>query len=181
MRPRAAKARPQAGARGREGMRRALLAAGCFWGVEAAFRQVAGVVDTRVGFAGGHVPEPTYEQVATGTTGHVHTVRIDFDPGRIGYAALLGVFWSIHDPTQLDRQGSDIGPQYRSAIFHEDDQQREVALASLAAERPRRTAPIVTRILPAGPFHPAEETHQRYYEKRGMMAWSLLRGPGPCP
>ncbi|WP_342678539.1 peptide-methionine (S)-S-oxide reductase MsrA [Methanofollis sp. UBA420] len=149
---------------------RAYFAAGCFWGVEAAFREVKGVVETAVGFMGGRTVNPTYEEVCTGRTGHAETVEVVFDPEVVGYADLLDIFWDIHDPTTKNRQGPDIGSQYRSAIFFLTPAQEAAALAS--RERLERSGryprPIVTEIVPAGPFFRAEEYHQRYYAKKGV-------------
>ncbi|MFQ5690624.1 MAG: peptide-methionine (S)-S-oxide reductase MsrA [Gemmatimonadota bacterium] len=150
--------------------RPATFGAGCFWGVEAAFRRLAGVVDTAVGFMGGHVAQPTYRQVCTGRTGHAEVVRVEFEPAALSYEDLLAVFWESHDPTQFHRQGPDIGSQYRSVIFFHDSGQREAARASrdaLAASGAYR-GEIVTEIVPAAAFWPAEEHHQRYLEKRGL-------------
>ncbi|MDD4253832.1 MAG: peptide-methionine (S)-S-oxide reductase MsrA [Methanofollis sp.] len=149
---------------------RAYFAAGCFWGVEAAFRKVKGVVETAVGFMGGRTEDPTYEEVCTGRTGHAETVEVVFDPEEVGYADLLDVFWTIHDPTTKDRQGPDMGTQYRSAIFFVTPDQEREALASRerlehSGKIPR---PVVTGIVPRGPFFRAEEYHQRYYEKKGV-------------
>jgi peptide-methionine (S)-S-oxide reductase len=152
------------------GRETAYFAAGCFWGVEAAFRKVPGVVDTAVGYMGGTTEDPTYEEVCTGAAGHAETVAVVFDPLVVSYAALLEVFWDIHDPTTGDRQGPDVGTQYRSAIFTTSPEQRSEALASL--ERRQRSGwysrPITTVISPAGPFYRAEEYHQRYFEKQGV-------------
>ncbi len=147
----------------------ATFAAGCFWHVEEAFRRLEGVLATDVGYSGGHTQSPTYEQVCTDTTGHAEVVRIEFDPQQISYEKLLDVFFSIHDPTTLNRQGPDVGTQYRSAVFfHTPEQQAaaEAAKQRLAASG-RYKDPIITQILPAGPFFRAEEYHQRYLEKRG--------------
>jgi len=146
----------------------ATFAAGCFWGVEAAFRKVTGVVDTRVGYCGGHVPEASYTQVCTGMTGHAESVEIRFDPSIVSYEALLDVFWGCHDPTQLNRQGPDIGSQYRSAIFYHYEDQKEAALASRDAHQQYLGTPVATEIIAASPFYPAETYHQRYLEKRGF-------------
>lgn len=147
----------------------ATFAAGCFWGVEARFRALDGVIDTEVGYTGGHVPEPGYRDVCSGTTGHAEAVRVRFDADRIGYEQLLEAFWAMHDPTQVDRQGPDLGTQYRSAIFVHDERQRLVAEASKRAlsASGRLDRPVATRIEPAGPFWRAEEYHQRYLEKHG--------------
>lgn len=149
---------------------RAYFAAGCFWGIEAAFREVKGVVETAVGFMGGRTADPTYEEVCTGRTGHAETVEVVFDPAVVSYADLLDIFWDIHDPTTEDRQGPDIGTQYRSAVFFLTPEQEAAARASREKiERSGRYPDhIVTEIVPAGPFYRAEEYHQRYYEKKGV-------------
>ncbi len=149
-------------------MAQATFAAGCFWGVEAAFRQVEGVTATAVGYTGGSFENPSYEDVCTGHTGHAEAVRVDFDPARVSYERLLEVFWQVHDPTQLNRQGPDVGTQYRSAIFFNDADQEAAARASkdrLEAAA-RGAAPIVTLITPAGRFWMAEDYHQQYAAKR---------------
>ncbi len=150
----------------------AIFAAGCFWGVEAAFRQVPGVVSTAVGYSGGSTPDPTYQQVCTGTTGHAEVVRVEFDPDRVSFEELLRVFWRAHDPTTLNRQGPDVGTQYRSAIFFDGADQERLARASLEAERQSgcHQRPIVTEITPASAFYRAEEYHQQYLEKRGSAS-----------
>jgi peptide-methionine (S)-S-oxide reductase len=150
----------------------ATFAAGCFWGVEATFRQTPGVLGTRVGYTGGRLEQPTYKDVCTDSTGHAEAVEVTYDPSRVSYADLLRVFWENHDPTTLDRQGPDVGTQYRSAIFYSSDAQRDAAAASKAAmERSGRfRRPIVTQIVAAEPFWPAEEYHQRYLEKRGLAS-----------
>ncbi|HIH02058.1 TPA: peptide-methionine (S)-S-oxide reductase MsrA [Thermoplasmata archaeon] len=156
--------------RGSETSETATFAAGCFWGVEAAFRALDGVFETSVGFSGGSVPDPTYGEVCTGKTGHAESVRVVFDPRAISYESLLEEFWSVHDPCTLNRQGPDIGTQYRSAIFYHSETQRSLAQESKALlEVSGRcgTRKVVTEILPAGPFYKAEEYHQRYLEKRG--------------
>lgn len=145
----------------------AVFGAGCFWGVESAFRAVEGVVDTEVGFAGGHVENPTYKRVCRGDTGHAEVVRVTFDPQQIAYRDLLQVFWGIHDPTTPNRQGPDVGSQYRSAIYTLSDAQQQAARESLAEQQKQHAKPIVTEVAEAGPFYRAEEYHQQYYEKRG--------------
>ena len=148
----------------------ATFAAGCFWGVEEAFRHLDGVASTAVGYSGGHLPNPTYHDVCSGGTGHAESVQVEYDPARVSYEQLLDVFWENHDPTQLNRQGPDVGTQYRSAIFFHTPAQDAAARASKArleaSGRFRR--PIVTEITPASTFYRAEEYHQRYLEKRGL-------------
>jgi peptide-methionine (S)-S-oxide reductase len=147
---------------------KATFAAGCFWGVEAAFRQVPGVTATRVGFTGGSVPDPSYRQVCTSETGHAEAVEVTFDPTRVSYEDLLAVFWAEHDPTTKDRQGWDIGPQYRSAIFFHSPEQEASARASKDDVQSRITGrTVVTEIEPAPEFYEAEDYHQRYFEKMG--------------
>ena len=150
----------------------AIFGAGCFWGVEEAFRRIEGVVDATVGYAGGHTENPTYREVCGGQTGHAEVVQVTFDPARVSYRDLLDAFWSLHDPTQVNRQGPDVGSQYRSLILAISSEQEAAARESKAAlEASRRfPRPIATAIEPAGPFWPAEEYHQRYLEKRGV--WS---------
>ena len=149
---------------------KATFAAGCFWGVEAAFRQVPGVLDAAVGYSGGGFPEPTYEDVCTGRTGHAESVQVEFDPARVSYDQLLDVFWENHDPTTLNRQGPDVGSQYRSAIFFHRPEQEKAASESKAQleSSGRFRRPIVTEIAPASQFWLAEDYHQRYLEKRGL-------------
>ena len=149
-------------------MEKATFAAGCFWGVEASFRQVKGVVDTQVGYTGGHTEHPTYEQVCSHTTGHAESVEVTFDPTKVTYRQLLKLFWEIHDPTQANRQGWDFGNNYRSAIFYHSPEQKAEAIASLQEEQTRHKKPIVTQIVPAATFWRAEEYHQRYDEKHGI-------------
>lgn len=151
-------------------MATAVFGAGCFWGVEAAFRLIPGVVATEVGFMGGHLPNPTSQQVGRGNTGHAEVVRVEFDPERVTYEELLNSFWKIHDPTQRDGQGPHIGPSYRSVIFVNGDEQKQTAAESrMAQDRSgRHHAPIATEILPIGEFWRAEERHQQYFEKRGL-------------
>jgi len=149
-------------------MDKATIAAGCFWGVEVAFRSIPGVTATRVGYTGGDTLNPDYEIVCTGQSGHAEAVEVSFDPARVGYDDLLEAFWAAHDPTQRDRQGYDIGSQYRSAIFTHGPEQEAAARASmarLAANNPH-SGEIVTEIVPAGPFYEAEDYHQQYLEKR---------------
>lgn len=151
-------------------MDKAMFGAGCFWGVEATFRQVPGVQDVAVGYAGGHMDNPTYEDVCTGKTGHAEVIEVTFDPETVSYETLLGVFWKCHDPTTLNRQGPDIGTQYRSAIFYYSDGQRKTAEQSKNAMEDAGTfrRPITTEISPASTFYRGEEYHQRYLEKRGL-------------
>ncbi len=141
----------------------ATFGAGCFWCVEAVLEQLPGVLDVRSGYMGGSVASPTYEAVCAGTTGHAEVVRVTFDPGRISYQDLLGWFWRLHDPTTLNRQGADVGTQYRSAIFVHDDEQRRIAEASKAAAQALFAVPIVTEITAAGQFWEAEAYHQDYF------------------
>ena len=151
-------------------MEKAMFGAGCFWGIEATFRQVAGVTDVAVGYAGGRMEDPTYDDVCTGKTGHAEVVNISFDPAVVSYEALLDVFWKSHNPTTLNRQGPDIGTQYRSVIFCYDETQRKAAERSRDAMDHSGTfrKPIVTEITALAPFYRAEEYHQRYLEKRGL-------------
>ncbi len=146
----------------------ATFAAGCFWQVEAEFRQTAGVLATEVGYSGGVTEDPSYRDVCTDRTGHAEVVRVEFDPEKISYGELLDVFWGLHDPTTLNRQGPDVGSQYRSAIFVHDAEQKDVAEASKARAQERFRRQVVTEITPATDFYPAEEYHQRYLEKRGL-------------
>jgi peptide-methionine (S)-S-oxide reductase len=148
----------------------ATFGAGCFWGVEATFRAIPGVRDAAVGYAGGTTAKPTYEQVCTDTTGHAEVVEVHYDPARVSYGELLEVFWRSHDPTTLDRQGPDVGSQYRSVVFyHSPEQQAEAQAVKARLEAEKRfRRPIVTQIAPAQAFHRAEEYHQRYLERRGL-------------
>lgn len=166
------KTKPAGKAEVPEGCETATFAAGCFWGVEAALRQVKGVVDTCVGYTGGSVADPTYKLVCTGRTGHAEAVRVVYHPSQVSYEELLDVFWSCHDPTTPNRQGPDVGTQYRSAIFFHTPVQESAAKASKEKlERSGRfKRPIVTQIIPATEFYPAEEYHQRYLEKRGQAS-----------
>ena len=150
-------------------MEKATFAAGCFWGVEASFRQVEGVVGTQVGYTGGQVANPTYQQVCDGATGHAEAVEVEFDPDKVTYERLLEVFWGCHDPTQRDRQGPDVGSQYRSAIFVHSAEQDATVEASMKAleDSGRFGRPIATQVVPVSTFWRAEEYHQRYVEKHG--------------
>jgi peptide-methionine (S)-S-oxide reductase len=153
-----------------ENLERATFAAGCFWGVEASFREIEGVVRTSVGYTGGHAVDPGYEQVCSGTTGHAESVDVWFDPSVVSYSDLLNAFWSMHDPTTRNRQGWDFGSQYRSAIFFHDAEQERLAIASRDEHQPAFRRPIVTEISPATTFYDAEDYHQRYFEKHGGAA-----------
>jgi peptide-methionine (S)-S-oxide reductase len=150
----------------------ATFAAGCFWGVEDAFRGVKGVKSTTVGYTGGHTKNPTYKDVCSHTTGHAEAVEVEFDPKQASYQQLLDLFWEIHDPTQLNRQGPDVGTQYRSAIFYHDAEQEAAARASKAAQEKsgKYHGPVVTEIAPAPEFYRAEDYHQQYLEKRGVKS-----------
>ncbi|GAC1406736.1 MAG: peptide-methionine (S)-S-oxide reductase MsrA [Candidatus Velthaea sp.] len=146
----------------------ATFAAGCFWGVEADFRDIPGVLSARVGYIGGRTDNPTYRDVCSKATGHAEGVEVVFDPAVVSYDALLDEFWKLHDPTTLNRQGPDVGTQYRSAIFYHGDAQRAAAETSKARHQSVFTRPIVTEIVPAATFWPAEDYHQRYLEKQGL-------------
>jgi peptide-methionine (S)-S-oxide reductase len=148
----------------------AIFAAGCFWGVEAAFREIPGVTATRVGYTGGTAENASYKQVCSGRTGHAEAVQVDFDPAKVTYEQLLDVFWASHDPTTLNRQGWDLGTQYRSAIYFKDSTQQAAARSSLEAQQGQRRKPIVTEITPARSFYAAEDYHQQYLEKRGQAS-----------
>jgi peptide-methionine (S)-S-oxide reductase len=157
---------------------KATFGAGCFWQVEEAFRQLDGVIDTAVGYEGGHVDNPTYEQVCSGNTGHVEVAQITFDPSKIAYEELVEKYLDIHDPTQLNRQGPDVGWQYRSVVFADGDEQAEIAKQVIERAQPRFRNQIVTEIEPAAPFWRAEEYHQCYLEKRsssGLLGTLLGR------
>jgi peptide-methionine (S)-S-oxide reductase len=147
---------------------KATFGAGCFWGVEAAFRKLKGVKSTAAGYMGGHTADPTYEDVCTDATGHAEVVEVTFDPAEIRYEDLLDVFWASHDPTQLNRQGPDTGTQYRSAVFYHSEAQKKAAEASRAALK--KANPVVTVIEPAAVFYRAEDYHQQYLEKRGLAS-----------
>ena len=153
-------------------MAKATFAAGCFWGVEATFRQLPGVISTRVGYIGGNTTNPTYKEVCTDTTGHAEAVEVDYDPAKTSYDQLLNVFWENHDPTQLNRQGPDWGKQYRSAIFfHSPEQERDAKASKEKLEKSHRfSKPIVTQIVPAVTFYQAEDYHQQYLEKKGLAS-----------
>ena len=152
----------------------AIFGAGCFWGVEAAFRRVDGVVETAVGYSGGQTSEPTYHEVCSGQTGHAEVLRVVFDPARVSYETLLALFWQVHDPTQVNRQGPDVGTQYRSAIFYVSEAQKEAAEASKAA-LVEAGHPIATLIEPADAFWMAEDYHQQYLEKNRRIRTGLFR------
>jgi peptide-methionine (S)-S-oxide reductase len=150
----------------------ATFGAGCFWGVEVTFRNTPGVKDAIVGYLGGTLPNPTYKDVCTGRTGHAEVVQVTYDPAEISYDKLLDVFWENHDPTTMNRQGPDVGTQYRSAVFYHTPEQQRVAEESKASleESKRFRRPIVTEITAASTFYPAEDYHQRYLEKRGLAS-----------
>jgi peptide-methionine (S)-S-oxide reductase len=153
----------------------ATFAAGCFWGVEAAFREIKGVTATSVGYTGGTFKNPTYRDVCSDKTGHAEAVRVEFDPGQVSYEELLDVFWSIHDPTTLNRQGPDVGSQYRSAIFCNTPEQQAAAIVSKDKldSSGKYTSPVATKITAASDFYLAEGYHQQYLEKRGMATCHL--------
>ncbi len=156
---------------------KATFAAGCFWGVEAAFRKIYGVTDAAAGYTGGSTADPTYEQVCSGRTGHAEAVQVEFDPGKVQYEDLLEAFWDMHDPTTPDRQGADRGSQYRSAIFFHSPEQEQQALASRDRQERsgRYRGKIVTQIKPISTFYRAEDYHQRYFERqRRRFPWGLL-------
>jgi peptide-methionine (S)-S-oxide reductase len=147
---------------------RATFGAGCFWGVEVAFRNVPGVVETAVGYEGGTTANPTYEDVCSHRTGHAEVVEVEYDPEQVSYEDLLDVFWDEHDPTQVNRQGPDVGSQYRSVVFFHTPEQEEKALESRARAQAGFDRPIATEIVPAQPFWRAEDYHQQYLVKRGL-------------
>ena len=151
-------------------MQKAIFGAGCFWGIQDAFDQVKGVTSTHVGYSGGHFENPTYEDVCTGQTGHAEVVKVEFDESLVSFLDLLNVFWNIHDPTTLNRQGPDIGSQYRSVIFYNSQEQYDLATKSIKdlESAKRFNNPIVTEIVPAKTFYPAEEYHQKYFQKKGI-------------
>jgi len=156
----------------------AVFGAGCFWGVESAFRAVEGVVDVAVGYAGGTVPKPNYRTVCSGKTGHAEVVQVEYDPARVTFEQLLEVFWQIHDPTTLNRQGPDFGTQYRSIIFYSDEHERKAAEESKRRldQSGKLGRPVVTQIVPAAEFYRAEEYHQRYYERMGIAPTCGIHG-----
>ncbi len=162
---------------------KATFGAGCFWGVEATFRRVPGVVSTSVGYLGGSLPNPTYEDVCTDRTGHAEVIEVEYEPSKAAYDDLLAVFWESHDPTTLNRQGPDVGTQYRSAIFFHTPEQEAAARAS--KEKLERSGkfgrPIVTEITPASAFYRAEEYHQQYLEKRGLAHCAIPTRPPTQP
>ena len=152
-------------------LEKATFAAGCFWGVEAAYRQIKGVKSTQVGYMGGDMPNPTYEDVCSDATGHAEAVEVTYDPSKVSYDNLLKVFWDNHDPTQVNRQGPDFGSQYRSVIFYQTEKQKKAAMTSLQQlqkSEKYKGKKIATAIVPAGTFYRAEEYHQQYLEKRGL-------------
>jgi peptide-methionine (S)-S-oxide reductase len=153
--------------------KKATFGAGCFWGVEAAFRKLDGVTATAVGYEGGALENPTYQDVCSHTTGHAEVVEVTYDPAQVSYEELLDIFWRVHDPTQLNRQGWDIGDQYRSVIFFHDEEQEETALRSKAQAQANSRQPIVTLVEPAQTFYRAEEYHQRYLEKQGRASCTV--------
>jgi peptide-methionine (S)-S-oxide reductase len=161
---------------GPEGAERATFAAGCFWGVEATFRAIPGVLQTAVGYTGGHVPSPTYRQVCGHRTGHAEAVEVWFDPAQVSYAQLLETFWRSHNPTTRNRQGLDLGSQYRSAIFYHGAAQEALAIESRDLEQESRRRQIVTEITPASAFYRAEEYHQRYLEKHSNASCAVTIG-----
>jgi peptide-methionine (S)-S-oxide reductase len=154
-------------------LEKATFAAGCFWGVEADFRQLEGVTATAVGYSGGSKEDPSYKEVCSGRTGHAEAVRVEFDPAKISFEKLLDAFWELHDPTTMNRQGPDVGTQYRSAIFTHSPEQEAAARQSLAARQARLNRPIVTEVTGASTFWRAEEYHQRYFEKNGLVSCAL--------
>lgn len=159
----------------RPGREFATLGGGCFWCLEAVYEEVEGVVDVESGYAGGHVTSPDYEQVCAGTTGHAEVVRIEFDPGRITFRELLEIFFTIHDPTQLNRQGNDVGTQYRSVIFHHSDEQRRTA-SEVVAEVQRNASgkKVVTELLPAPAYYRAETYHQEYFRHNAGQGYCMF-------
>ncbi len=149
-------------------MEKATFAAGCFWGIQLEFDRLPGVKETVVGYTGGHTVDPSYQQVCTDTTGHAEVVEVTFDPQEVSFASLLEIFWAKHDPTTLNRQGPDVGSQYRSAVFYHNAEQQRMAEASKKQAQSRFAKPIVTEITAASAFYPAEDYHQHYLKKRGI-------------
>jgi peptide-methionine (S)-S-oxide reductase len=162
------------GAAPRPGHQFATLGGGCFWCLEAVFEELDGVVDVESGYSGGHVADPEYRQVCDGSTGHAEVVRIEFDPARIGYRQILEVFFAIHDPTTLNRQGNDVGDQYRSVIFTHDDAQRVLAEAVIAEAQPHYRSPVVTQVLPAPVYYRAETYHQEYFRHNAAQGYCMF-------
>ncbi len=158
-------------------MAKAIFAAGCFWGVQYYFDQVPGVISSRVGYTGGHTENPTYEEVCTHTTGHAEAVELEFDESQVSYETLLKQFFHMHDPTQLNRQGPDIGDSYRSAIFFVDDAQKQMAQSVLELSSSNFDRPIVTQIVPATVFYEAEDYHQKFAERTGRGACHIPYEP----
>ncbi|HVE91225.1 MAG TPA: peptide-methionine (S)-S-oxide reductase MsrA [Actinomycetota bacterium] len=156
-------------------LEKATFGAGCFWGVEAEFRNVEGVIDTAVGYAGGATQNPTYQEVCTDRTGHAEVVEVQFDPQKVSYDELLETFWKVHDPTTLNRQGPDVGSQYRSVIFFHSPEQEAAARASVQRAQERFPKPVVTHVERAPVFFSAEEYHQRYLEKKGLATCRISR------
>jgi peptide methionine sulfoxide reductase msrA/msrB len=153
-----------------DSIRTAYFAGGCFWGVEHHFSHLPGVISAVSGYMGGHVDNPTYEQICTGLTGHAEAVKVEYDPGKTGYEPLVRLFFEIHDPTQVDGQGPDLGVQYRSVVFYEDEKQKRVAEKLITALR-KKGYEVATRLEPAEKFWPAENYHQRYYDKAGKTPY----------
>ncbi len=156
-------------------MEKAIFAGGCFWGVEALFQELDGVVDTTCGYTGGHTANPTYREVCGHGTGHAEAVEVVYDPARVSYEELLLYFWRLHDPTSVNRQGPDVGDQYRSAIFYLNDGQKEAAEKTMPEAQKRWQKPIVTEVVQATTFYPAEEYHQDYFKKHGGHGCHYLR------
>jgi peptide-methionine (S)-S-oxide reductase len=152
---------------------KAIFGAGCFWGVEAEFRSVPGVTSVTSGYSGGTYPSPTYKDVCSGNTGHAEVVQVEFDPSAVSYEELVERFWQIHDPTTPNRQGPDVGSQYRSAIFTFGPEQERAAVGSRERAQTGFHRPVVTEVTPASEFYPAEEYHQRYYEKHGLASCKI--------
>ncbi len=157
-----------------ENLERATFGAGCFWCVEAVFERLEGVKSVVAGYAGGFVPDPTYEQVCTGKTGHAEVAQISYDPSKITYGQLLDLFWKAHDPTTMNRQGADMGTQYRSVIFHNDEEQKRAAEQSKGQAAKLYADPIVTQIVPLTKFYPAENYHQDYYRNNPQAPYCMF-------